>query len=186
VSADKQTLRLQLRKQRAALPTPVRDACELATCRRILAWLYTYTPKGATLGLYVPIKDELNILGLVPELLEMGYSLCLPAVSTDTDMVFKVWDGTSKLTPDAKKILTSDGLPCTPDVICVPLLGFDRRGHRLGYGAGYYDRYLAANTHRSTLGVAFALQELPHIPEAAHDQPLNWVITEKEMISCQV
>jgi 5-formyltetrahydrofolate cyclo-ligase len=66
-----------------------------------------------------------------------------------------------------------------PDIILMPLLGFDAAGTRLGYGGGYYDRTLAALHKRPKLiGLAFAVQELPLIPRESHDVPLDAVITE--------
>lgn len=66
-----------------------------------------------------------------------------------------------------------------PDVILMPLLGFDRHGTRLGYGGGYYDRTLAALKKRPRLiGFAFALQEIDTIPRDTHDVPLDLIITE--------
>jgi 5-formyltetrahydrofolate cyclo-ligase len=66
-----------------------------------------------------------------------------------------------------------------PDIILVPMLGFDRYGTRLGYGGGYYDRTLASLTKKPKLvGLAFAVQELPLIPRDTHDIPLDLVITE--------
>jgi 5-formyltetrahydrofolate cyclo-ligase len=71
-----------------------------------------------------------------------------------------------------------------PDLILVPLVAFDRRGHRLGYGRGYYDRAIAAaraNGRRVPLvGLAFAVQEVELIPAEPHDVRLDWVVTERD------
>ncbi|WP_278155670.1 5-formyltetrahydrofolate cyclo-ligase [Methanogenium sp. S4BF] len=72
-------------------------------------------------------------------------------------------------------------IPANPkerEVALIPLPGFDTDGNRIGYGAGYYDRFLAKNTHFPTVGVAFALQECEHIPHEPTDQTLNAVVTE--------
>jgi 5-formyltetrahydrofolate cyclo-ligase len=72
-----------------------------------------------------------------------------------------------------------------PDLILVPLLGFDRRGYRLGYGQGHYDRTLMALRARrpvTAVGLAWACQEVDRIPADAFDQPLDWVVTDKEAI----
>jgi 5-formyltetrahydrofolate cyclo-ligase len=68
------------------------------------------------------------------------------------------------------------------EVAIVPLLAFDRRGYRLGYGKGYYDRLLAASP-AATIGVAFAAQELDMLPVEPHDVPLDWIVTEDEVIA---
>lgn len=67
-------------------------------------------------------------------------------------------------------------------VLIVPLLAFDRAGHRLGYGRGFYDRLLAVST-APAIGVAFAAQELAALPHAPHDLPLDWIVTEEEVIT---
>ncbi len=69
----------------------------------------------------------------------------------------------------------------------VPLAAFDRRGHRIGYGAGHYDRAIAralSDGHPLlTVGVAFSVQEIPLIPDEPHDRPLDWIVTECEIIA---
>ena len=76
-----------------------------------------------------------------------------------------------------------------PDILIVPLLAFDRRGHRLGYGAGYYD--MTINALRSTkaitaVGIAFALQEIDAVPTTPRDARLDLVLTEREVIDCRL
>jgi len=69
-----------------------------------------------------------------------------------------------------------------PDLVLMPLLGFDDQGTRLGYGGGYYDRTLSVLPKKPLLvGLAFAAQELPHIPREAHDIPLDMIVTENGM-----
>lgn len=68
------------------------------------------------------------------------------------------------------------------DLVIVPLLGFDRTGHRLGYGGGYYDKFLAANHCKRTIGLAFSSQEEDRLPAEEHDKRLDMIITEKEII----
>jgi 5-formyltetrahydrofolate cyclo-ligase len=79
-----------------------------------------------------------------------------------------------------------DAPPALPDFLIVPLLAFDRSCRRLGYGAGYYDRTIAALRARPkpvfALGVGFALQEVPAVPATAGDQRLDAVATERELI----
>ncbi|MDB5643970.1 MAG: 5-formyltetrahydrofolate cyclo-ligase, partial [Hyphomicrobiales bacterium] len=74
----------------------------------------------------------------------------------------------------------------SPSVLLVPLAAFDRRGHRIGYGRGFYDRALAALGPVTTIGIAFATQEIPTIPDEPHDHPLDFVVTEQEIIDTRV
>ena len=73
----------------------------------------------------------------------------------------------------------------TPSLLLVPLLAFDRHGHRLGYGGGFYDRTLTALRVKApvrALGLAYAAQELPEIPAGPHDERLEAIVTENEII----
>ncbi len=74
-----------------------------------------------------------------------------------------------------------------PDLLFVPLAAFDRRGHRIGYGAGFYDRTLAAlraEKEVAAIGLAYAAQEVLFVPADDHDEPLDMVVTEKDVIVC--
>lgn len=74
-----------------------------------------------------------------------------------------------------------------PDVLFIPLLAFDRRGHRVGYGAGNVDHTLAELRARKAvraIGVAYAIQEVPLVPNAPHDEPVDTVVTDREVIAC--
>ena len=76
-----------------------------------------------------------------------------------------------------------------PDFLFVPLACFDRRGYRIGYGAGHYDATLAAlrMTHPCpAVGIAFACQEIDRVPEEPHDQPLDLILTETELVDCSL
>jgi 5-formyltetrahydrofolate cyclo-ligase len=82
--------------------------------------------------------------------------------------------------PEAKEVL--------PDLLFVPLAAFDRKGGRLGYGAGFYDRTLAklrALKPIKAVGVAFEVQELQDLPQEPHDEPLDYVLTERKLIYCK-
>jgi len=92
------------------------------------------------------------------------------------------WEQGAALYPAGFGTLAPDELAAVvePDVILMPLLGFDKHGTRLGYGGGYYDRTLGRISKKPRLiGFAFALQEFDHIPRGPHDVPLDAVVTEK-------
>jgi 5-formyltetrahydrofolate cyclo-ligase len=72
-----------------------------------------------------------------------------------------------------------------PDFLLVPLLAFDRAGRRLGYGAGYYDRTLAALPGRPAIGCAYAVQEVEAVPAGPQDARLDAVATERGVIVCE-
>lgn len=76
-----------------------------------------------------------------------------------------------------------DGPIDVPDLILVPMLAFDRRGYRLGYGGGYYDRTLASLPDARAIGYACSVQEVNDIPVGPFDVPLPVIVTEKENIT---
>ena len=132
-------------------------------------------------ALFSPIKDEIDITPVYQALLPVASVLSLPCVTPQKTMVFKAWDGLHQ-TPDAMNIPTGTGDEVTPDVVLVPFLAFNRAGHRLGYGAGFYDKTLALLPAVRTIGLGFSWQEFTDLPVEPHDVPLNEIWTEKERI----
>ncbi len=101
-------------------------------------------------------------------------------------MHYRTWTGGEPTLRDECGIPCVDGAPVVPDVVLVPCVGFTRSGHRLGYGAGYFDRWLAGHPHVTTVGVAWSFCELPQGEWApqAHDQPLMLIVTEHGVVAC--
>jgi 5-formyltetrahydrofolate cyclo-ligase len=94
---------------------------------------------------------------------------------------FRHWREGEPLYPGGFGTLVPDELASVlqPDLVIIPLLGFDKTGTRLGFGKGYYDRTIAVMDKRPTLvGYAFAAQELDSIPREPHDVPLDYLVTE--------
>ena len=136
------------------------------------------------LGVYWPIQGEFNPRNIACQAMRAwGTRLALPDASkSPVSMQFVPWDGGEPSRRDACGIPTGTGSPIVPDVILVPCVGFTDSGHRLGYGGGYSDRYLAAHPEVTALGVAWSQAQLPDgalIP-ADHDQPLVAVVTEHD------
>jgi 5-formyltetrahydrofolate cyclo-ligase len=140
---------------------------------------------------YFALRDEASTLPLLDALAGAGVLTALPITGArGTALVFRLWRpgdavvegkmGISEPSPAAAEV--------APDLLFVPLAVFDRAGHRIGYGAGYYDRTLAALRARKKIcavGVAYASQETAKIPHESHDQPLDFVLTERELIDCR-
>ncbi|MBK8085494.1 MAG: 5-formyltetrahydrofolate cyclo-ligase [Devosia sp.] len=137
---------------------------------------------GETVAGYWPIRDELDIKELIAKLMDAGQPVCLPVVLGDEQpLELRLWqEGAPLYEAGFGTLAPDDEAPrVAPDVILMPLLGFDSAGTRLGYGGGYYDRTLAALSKRPRLiGFAFALQEVDHIPRQAHDVPLDMIVTD--------
>ena len=97
-------------------------------------------------------------------------------------MDYRRWDGAPPSRQDECGIASSDGAVVVPDVVLVPCVGFTREGYRLGYGGGYFDRWLAAHPGVISIGLAWGLSET-HFPAEPHDQALTMVLTEREIIA---
>ena len=137
---------------------------------------------GQMVAAYWPIRDELDVKPVLTRLMDDGQPVCLPVVVGDgLPLELRLWQPGAALYPSGFGTLAPDELApiVEPDMILMPLLGFDKHGTRLGYGGGYYDRTLTRLTKKPKLvGFAFALQEFDHIPRDNHDVPLDAVVTE--------
>ena len=137
----------------------------------------------ACLGLYWPMRSEFNAAAALADDARFEKTTrALPyARRSPRAMEFRRWDGATPTLADECGIGSSDGAPVVPDVVVVPCVGFTAAGHRLGFGGGYYDRWLATNRHVVAVGVAFAFAEVDLAAFAArpHDIPLAFVVTER-------
>lgn len=140
--------------------------------------------RGAVIAAYYAIKGELDPAPLLATLAEAGHVVALPVVEgKGRPLAFRAWTPGRVLEPGPFGTFHPEaGAPAVfPDIAVVPLLAFDRRGHRLGYGAGYYDRTIAAFAAKGpllTVGFAFADQEVPEVPIGPTDRRLDWIVTE--------
>lgn len=134
------------------------------------------------IALYWPIREEIDCKPLLLALMDAGQTVCLPVVMGDNmPLLFRIWEPDAPLFESGFGTLAPGNLApeAAPDIVVIPLLGFDGNGTRLGYGRGYYDRTIAAASKKPRLvGYAFAIQELTEIPRAAHDVPLDFMVTE--------
>ena len=141
--------------------------------------------KGAIVAGYAAVRGEADPFPLMAALANQGHALCLPQTRGEA-LVFRAWKPGDPLVVGRYNIPEPDdkARERRPDLVLVPLLAFDAAGHRLGYGAGYYDRYLReARTKRTiyAIGIAFAGQELSELPREDTDEALDAVVTETEV-----
>ncbi|MEL7481109.1 MAG: 5-formyltetrahydrofolate cyclo-ligase [Pseudomonadota bacterium] len=139
---------------------------------------------GPIVAGYVPIRDELSPLPLMDRLALAGAALCLPRVNADETMDFRLWEPGEPLEegPFGLKEPPTTAPIAYPSLVLVPALGFDAAGTRLGYGSGHYDRALSALRGRGrafACVVAYKAQMLEDLPVEAHDEPLDWAVTEQ-------
>jgi len=177
--AARRALRERLLAERERfLATPAAAEALAATLRQVIAEL-----EPECLGLYCAFRSEFNAAAAIvadPRLKELP--LALPyARRMPKSMEFRRWDGTAPQAVDECGIGSSDGAVVVPDVLLVPCVGFTDAGHRLGYGGGYYDRWLAAHRDATAVGVAWSFSRIDPAIFAAepHDVPLTLVVTEQ-------
>lgn len=143
-------------------------------------------PAGAVVSGFWPIGDELDIRPLMLALHARGHPIVLPVTPRrGNPLTFRLWRPGDALESERFGTFRPTGEERAPDFLLVPLLAFDRRGHRLGYGAGFYDRTLAGLPGRFALGVAFAAQEVAEVPAGPSDMRLDAVATENGVIVCK-
>lgn len=135
------------------------------------------------LGVYWPVRSEFNAAAAIAADAAFDkVTRALPyARRAPPAMEFRRWNGAAPTLIDECGIGSSDGAAVSPDVVVVPCVGFTAAGHRLGYGAGYYDRWLAAHPHVVAVGVAWSWAEIDaaaFAPEA-HDVPLAFIVSER-------
>lgn len=140
-------------------------------------------PDGAMVTGYLPMGDEIDVLPALAALRDAGHGIAMPAVIAHGEpLEFRRWRPDDPLEdgPLGTKHPVGSMPAVVPDVLIVPLLGYDRRGYRLGYGGGFYDRTVAALRSAGNvvaIGVGFADQEVARIPRGPQDEAMDWIVT---------
>jgi 5-formyltetrahydrofolate cyclo-ligase len=182
ISSLKAELRSARLTARDAIPVAERIEKSLQLADHGLASI-PFEP-GATISGFLPIRSEVDLRPLMSGLRGRGARICVPVILDKETIVFRelvagaplidCGFGTSAPGPEAAVL--------QPDVMLVPLAAFDKAGHRIGYGGGYYDRAIARLMDQGRaprlIGVAFDCQEVASVPAEPHDIPLHAVLTE--------
>jgi 5-formyltetrahydrofolate cyclo-ligase len=193
--AQRRGFRQQLAARRRALPAAARLTAAQGL-RRMLEQLPEYFTDSHVAG-YWAVDGELPLNLAIPPLATRGQQFLLPVLQPNRQLLFATWQTGEPVEPNRYGIPepvapTASYAPAEIKLVLVPLLGFDRRGNRIGYGSGYYDRSFAFLQSRNRpsepllVGVAYAFQELPHIEPEAWDVQLDFVATEHELIDCHI
>jgi 5-formyltetrahydrofolate cyclo-ligase len=186
--STKAELRRAALDRRAALPDELRRSFAARAAEAGMALARRHGSRIA--AAYWPIRGEADPLPLLVALAAGGVTTALPVVEgRGRPLIFRRWRAGNPLMPGPMGLQepSADSPATHPDLLFVPLAAFDRAGHRIGYGAGYYDATLAALAAKQPLavGLAFSTQEVASIPAEPHDHPLAFVITERETIECR-
>jgi 5-formyltetrahydrofolate cyclo-ligase len=185
IASQKSQLRIEALARRDALPPAERAAAADSVAARSFPVAFE---RGTIISGFSPMKSEINPVPLMRKLADAGAQLALPAIAgRGKPLIMRAWNfgdplkagqwGIREPVPDAPDV--------APDILIVPLAAFDRVGHRIGYGAGYYDMTIAALRVKKrviAVGIAFAAQEIPQVPATARDARLDLVLTERETI----
>jgi 5,10-methenyltetrahydrofolate synthetase len=177
---SKAELRKSLLDARMRLSMEERAEKDIAIGQRLLALLEANPVRS--LGIYWPIMAEPDLRATYETLAARGIELALPVVKDrNAPLLFCAWRPGEALERHAHQIPVpvDRSRVLEPEMLLLPCVGFNARRFRLGYGAGYYDRTLAASLNPPrTAGIAYALCEAGFV-EDAHDVAMDWVVTEK-------
>lgn len=186
IENEKKALRAAMSAQRSALSAAERNAA--ADGLRVAFSAYARGMSDAALVAgYMPIRSEANILPLMADLAGRGIATALPVVlGKEMALEFRRWRAGEPLEDGLYGTRHPVGTGVCPTVLLIPLLAFDVAGFRLGYGGGFYDRtldaYRADGMSVVAIGVAYACQQVLHVPRLPHDQPLDAVVTERGLL----
>ena len=184
--SSKQALRDAIRQKRGAIPEDEITKKSARICAYLLEVIDGCDPVMA----YVSKPPEVDTHPFIRDLLREGRRVVVPIIEKETRTLrlSYLWDTTLlvKSTFHVPEPIGNEIPAQASDIqtVIIPLLAFDRRGNRLGYGAGYYDRFLAQNPGVKKIGVAFSCQEMDSVPGDENDVRIDIVVTEDEVIHC--
>ncbi len=153
---------------------------------KVYKFLHNKVLGSKIIGGYYPFNFELNILKILKVFENNNFTISLPKISKNNEMNFFEWSNNEPLK------INKFGIPepisnkkVSPNILLIPLVGFDDQLNRLGYGGGYYDRYLSREQKNNRLfkvGLGFSFQKVKNLPVEKHDKSLDCIITEKKII----
>jgi 5-formyltetrahydrofolate cyclo-ligase len=185
--SPKAQLRSAALARRAALPPEARAAFSERLLREGLKLARRF--RAQAVSAFYPVRGEPDALALLAALAEEGVATALPVTGRQGEpLVFRRWRPGEPTLPGQMRIPEPgpDAPALDPDLLFVPLSVFDRRGHRIGYGAGHYDRTLAqlrALKPIVAVGVAYGASEARAIPAEPHDERLDYILTDSELFA---
>ena len=187
VVAAKERLRAQIRARRREMDADWREGASRTIFSRLEA--LPVFQRARCIQTYVALRYEVDTHELIRRMLQEGRQVVVPRVAAENTLQQHFINDFSALQAGAFGILEppdSDRRAAVEsfDLVLVPGLAFDRAGHRLGAGKGYYDRFLAG-MQVPKIALAFAFQLVAHVPIEPHDQRVDMIVTENEVIACR-
>ena len=159
----------------------LRDDCDPDLALRLVDHVLRFMRdrSGAIVGAYWSIGSEVDIKPVLFALHRRRHTIALPVTPAKGEpLSFRRWRPGTELIREKFGTWRPEGPEAVPEILLVPLLAFDARGHRVGYGAGYYDRTLQSLLGAFALGIAYAALEVDEVPAGPHDRPLDAIATE--------
>ena len=185
LDAEKQAFRIAAKKVRIEANKQTPNAGNIIAEKIIRL---SDIPAKSIISGFWPLADEIDTRPLLEALHKAGHKVLLPVMQgANQPLVFACWAPGDKLVTGNFKTQepAPEKIKMVPQIMICPLLAFDRQGFRMGYGGGFYDRSIAqiqSNQPLTTIGIAFAAQEVESVITGPYDQPLDKIITEKEVI----
>jgi 5-formyltetrahydrofolate cyclo-ligase len=182
----KSALRAEMRASRGAIAPEDRDRLAAAIQARLVA--LPELARAGTVMLFSSFGSEVSTTGLVRALAERGHRLVLPYIR-EGEMEAGAFAPDARLVPSGygplEPPVPSAVDPAVIDAVIVPGLAFDRRGYRVGFGGGHYDRYLRRlRPDAVRIGIGFSLQVVKRVPTGPRDERVDLIVTEAEAIEC--
>jgi 5,10-methenyltetrahydrofolate synthetase len=175
--------RARLIEARMSMPLDDHKAASRAITECLAA---RFPPESfSSLGCYWPFRREYDCIPLMKAVIAAGGQVALPVViQKHHPLEFRPWTPETKMEAGVWNILhPASGEPVQPAALLIPLVGFDRNGYRLGYGAGFYDRTIATfATSPLKIGVGFDFCRMDDIHPHQHDIPMDYIVTEKGVV----
>lgn len=184
---DKKKLRAELKQRRAEFIASIPDGVRALLFNRPPAAIADLVPAGAVISAFHEMPGEVPASNYARWFHERGHRIAIPWLAAKGEpMLFREWANPFSdegLVPDPYQALQPppDAPLLVPDVMFCPLLGFTGSGGRIGYGAGFYDRWLQEHRPALAIGLAWDCQRDETIPIEAHDQPLDLVVTQSRV-----
>ena len=188
IAAIKRRARGEASRQRAAAHEFLHATAKHELAQRGLP--FASAPPQSVISGFFPYKSEISTLPLLTRLHEDGWKLAMPVVMGEgLPLTFRIWAPGEPTVSGIWNIpVPAETSPeVLPDVLLVPMLAFDAKGYRLGYGGGFYDRSLErlrAVKPIIAVGIAYDEQRVDGVPHLAYDQPLDWVLTPSGPLRC--
>lgn len=176
----KQQIRAKLKQKRELLTKEQVTEASQRICEKLLCSIQKEQPE--VVYFYYPLGKEVNLLPLAEKLLEEGRKIAFPRTSGETMDFYPVRSLTDFVEGNFHIMEPVGKIPLTEEepLVLVPGLGFDRKGRRLGYGKGYYDRYFARFPSCRKIGASYWSQIVEELPCGEHDVAMDEVVTEQE------